>query len=49
MAIVTLDNKVMVSVHWNDTAWEADCAECGRVVFGKNKEIIKKEIQEHAC
>lgn len=46
---VILDNQVIVSVHWNDAAWEADCAECGRTVFGKTKEIIKQEIQQHAC
>ncbi len=39
--IVKLDNNVMVPIHWNDRAYEADCAECGKTVFGKTKEIKK--------
>jgi hypothetical protein len=47
--IVTLDNNVKVPVHWNDRAYEADCAECGRVVYGTTSFIIKEKIQQHAC
>lgn len=49
MAVVTLDNKVMIPVHWNDRAYEAECAECGRVVYGTTTALIREEIQQHAC
>ena len=47
--IVTLDNKVNVPIHWNDRAYEVDCAECGKVVYGKTLTLIKEGIEQHAC
>lgn len=50
MSILTLDNKVVIPIHWNDRYYEApECAECGITLMERTTAELKKAIQEHAC
>jgi hypothetical protein len=49
MSVVTLENGVVVPIHWNDFDYQAECGECGQDVYGKTPDLIKEQIEQHAC
>lgn len=48
--MVTLDNGVIIPLHWNDRFYESpECVECGQEIWTRTILEMKEALEAHAC